>query len=257
MPDTSWICDLIEPIKAWKIFSFDGEKLSSLNGWTWSSNTAKALCLRPTCEQSYPHEIPDPLCSCGIYSLKSPVPDCFRLYNVPMAARGRKIGYQVPCEVEIWGGVVRHVDGYRSEWCRATRTYLAADGLGLLEVIGGTKRYVDRFVAGLKSLDIDVRLCRSVEFRAWFEGIPHAVSPGPFADRAGLHVAVPRSMPSWLFRYFDPDGEINAPYDLEVTNLVLPFRSAEWEEAAERLVINFETEEDHATRQGNRQGDGS
>jgi len=93
--------DYISPIVGYRVWRWDAG-LKSLNGIQWQPHQA----LTSVCRAQGSHEIPEARCTCGIYASKS-------------LSHLRRLGYmenRVHGEVNLWGTVVEHQDGWRAQF---------------------------------------------------------------------------------------------------------------------------------------------
>jgi hypothetical protein len=255
MAEPNAICDYIEPIKAWRVFTFDGRRLMSLNGWVWRESTLRAQCMpvkKPIIfyiHRTLFHSMPDEKCSCGVYSLKSPWPEC-----VEWGIRD-VFPLMLISEVEIWGDVVIHEKGYRSEFCRILKVYVPAHRIRAmhLSVNSVWDGQIDAMDA-LKRYDVEVVEYEQLRKVVWDGNNPTIITGLMRLDDYGVVVRrmSPRELSPFIFVPIS-DSLISC-----VTETV-PFRALELQKSnvgLPDLVANFETEENYVSRCGNRQGEG-
>jgi hypothetical protein len=244
MPDEP-ICDFVEPFKGWRVFLFDGQRISSLNGTIWTTNTMKARCIVKS-----DHDIPDAGCTCGIYAYKHPSLEIFNVcrhdrFGVPKVQFD---GFNVAAEVELWGGVVRHIDGYRAENCRILRLFIHSG-------------YAYRAFGRSVNRELE-RLGRSwgIEFQTFIDAKALFRWKGKtWALRNVLPKGVPVCAPSPI-SYNAAMGKFPVEATSEMRTVMIQAHcvdcyKSDYTETG-TVFINYETEEEHAARKSNRQGYG-
>ena len=193
--------------------------------------------------------MPDEKCSCGVYSLKSPWPEC-----VEWGIRD-VFPLMLISEVEIWGDVVIHEKGYRSEFCRILKVYVPAHRIRAmhLSVNSVWDGQIDAMDA-LKRYDVEVVEYEQLRKVVWDGNNPTIITGLMRLDDYGVVVRrmSPRKLSPFIFVPIS-DSLISC-----VTETV-PFRALELQKSnvgLPDLVANFETEENYVSRCGNRQGEG-
>jgi hypothetical protein len=130
-PNTDKIPDYIEPITAWRVFAVlpSSEGLPCLAALTSAimryakGQYYRALCMRRLQDV---HEPPQQDCTCGFYSSKTcatsaDLMEYWNRNNISLAwswVDGPYIASYALGKVEIWGEVVEHEEGYRSQFMR-------------------------------------------------------------------------------------------------------------------------------------------
>lgn len=109
-----------EPITAYKAWYVNPTNFRLRSTWIqthyWDAGKSyKANCLVDVGGAKEPHKSPIKECSCGFYTLK--VLNSQRFYN----ATTIDSYYLAYGEAEIWGKVIEHEEGYRSQYCRMKR----------------------------------------------------------------------------------------------------------------------------------------
>jgi hypothetical protein len=110
------IPDLILPIVACRVWRWDTSGLKSLNGKRWSPGQPMAAkCGARQAHDAY--ETPHLDCTCGVYAAKN-------LEHL------RQLGYEgrgISGEVHLWGTVVEHELGWRSQFAYPKSLFLPPD----------------------------------------------------------------------------------------------------------------------------------
>ncbi len=108
--------DYISPIVGWRVWRWDAAGLKSLNGRRWPpGQPLAAKCGAGNAHEA--HEPPRADCTCGVYASKSR--EHLRLTGYePLGIRG---------EVHLWGTVVEHELGWRSQFAYPKTLYLPPD----------------------------------------------------------------------------------------------------------------------------------
>jgi hypothetical protein len=133
------IPDYISPIVACRVWRWDTSGLKSLNGKTWSPGQPLAA----KCGAGHTHDAHEPPhldCTCGVYAAK----------NIEHL---RQLGYEgrgIRGEVHLWGTVVEHEFGWRSQFAYPKSLVLPSD-----LIPSGAKEMESRLEA-LAAYDIDI-----------------------------------------------------------------------------------------------------
>jgi hypothetical protein len=131
--------DYISPIVACRVWRWDTSGLKSLNGKPW--NPGQPLAAKCGAGNAHDaHEPPEATCTCGVYAAKS-------------LDRLRKIGldkYGVLGEVNLWGTVVEHEFGWRSQFAYSKTLFLPPD------LIPSDTKEMEFRLGALVAYDIDV-----------------------------------------------------------------------------------------------------
>jgi hypothetical protein len=112
------IPDLISPIIGHRVWRWDATGLRSLNGKRWSPRQPVAA----KCGAGNAHDAHDPPhldCTCGVYAAKS-------------REHLRQLGYEgrgICGEVYLWGAVVEHEFGWRSQFAYPKALFLPPDSI--------------------------------------------------------------------------------------------------------------------------------
>ena len=133
------IPDLISPIIGHRVWRWDAAGLRSLNGKRWSPRQPVAA----TCGAGNAHDAHDPPhfdCTCGVYAAKS-------------REHLRQLGYEgrgIRGEVHLWGTVVEHEFGYRSEFAYPKTLFLPPD------LIPSDTKEMESRLGALAAYDTDI-----------------------------------------------------------------------------------------------------
>ena len=126
------IPDFISPALAWRVWQWDAAGLKSLNGEPWlpgkppragcRASGSRTLIGIPNIPKiaNIPHDAPEFKCTCGIYGSKS----LDQLRRTQFWQYGSIHG-----EVNLWGSVVEHEQGFRAEFAYPKTLYLSAENL--------------------------------------------------------------------------------------------------------------------------------
>lgn len=112
------IPDLISPIIGHRVWRWDAAGLRSLNGKPWPPGQPLAAKCGAG-KAHHAHESPHLDCTCGVYAAKN-------LEHL------RQLGYEgrgIRGEVHLWGTVVEHEFGYRSEFAYPKTLFLPPDAI--------------------------------------------------------------------------------------------------------------------------------
>ena len=98
------------PLYGYRAWRLRGSGLYSFSGWrAWPADSPKvALCWRNFLALGIAHHAPGSGCNCGIYAWKEPP-------TQPFSPQGMTPVWGV---VQLWGKVVLHAAGYRSQYAR-------------------------------------------------------------------------------------------------------------------------------------------
>ena len=130
--------DYISPIVGWRVWRWDAAGLKSLNGKRWSPRQPLAAkCGAGTAHEA--HEPPRADFTCGVYASKSREHLRMTEYE-PLGIRG---------EVHLWGTVVEHELGWRSQFAYPKTLYLPPN-----LIPSGTK--MESRLETLAAYDIDI-----------------------------------------------------------------------------------------------------
>ena len=133
------IPDYISPIIGWRVWRWYASGLRSLNGKPWSpGKPLAAKCGAGNAHDA--HEPPQADCTCGVYASKSREHLRMTGYE-PLGIRG---------EVHLWGTVVEHELGWRSQFAYPKSLVLPPD-----LIPSGTKEMESRLET-LAAYDIDI-----------------------------------------------------------------------------------------------------
>jgi hypothetical protein len=133
------IPDLISPIIGHRVWRWDAAGLRSLNGKRWSPRQPVAA----KCGAGNAHDAHDPPrldCTCGVYASKT-------------REHLRGTGYErvgIRGEVHLWGTVVEHEFGYRSEFAYPKTLFLPPD------LIPSDASEMEARLGALAAYDIDI-----------------------------------------------------------------------------------------------------
>jgi len=131
--------DYISPIVGWRVWRWDAAGLRSLNGKRWSPRQPLAA----KCGAGYAHDAHEPPrldCTCGVYAAR----------NIEHL---RQLGYEgrgIRGEVHLWGTVVEHEFGYRSEFAYPKTLLLSPD------LIPSDTKQMESRMRALAAYDIDI-----------------------------------------------------------------------------------------------------
>ena len=133
------IPDYISPIVACRVWQWAATGLKSLNGKPWSPR--KVLAAKCGAGKAHDaHEPPHLDCTCGVYAAKS-------------VEHLRQLGYEgrgIRGEVHLWGTVVEHEFGYRSELAYPKALFLPTD------LIPSDTKEMEQRLGAIAAYDIDI-----------------------------------------------------------------------------------------------------
>jgi len=133
------IPDLISPIIGHRVWRWDAAGLSSLNGKRWPPRQPLAAkCGAGNAHDA--HEPPHLDCTCGVYAAKS-------------REHLRQLGYEgrgIRGEVHLWGTVVEHEFGWRSQFAYPKTLLLPPD------LIPSDTKEMEARLGALAAYDIDI-----------------------------------------------------------------------------------------------------
>ena len=156
------IPDLISPIIGHRVWRWDTAGLKSLNGKPWSPG--KPLAAKCGAGNTHDaHEVPQTDCTCGVYAAKN----VEHLRKIGLDRRG------VIGEVNLWGKVVEHEQGFRAQFAYP-RILILPPGMALFST-----KEVESRLKTLAAYDIDIFI------GGGREGIPLCRRGSGF-DTAGL-----------------------------------------------------------------------
>jgi hypothetical protein len=120
--------DYISPIVGYRVWQWDPAGLKSLNGELWFPHQplaagcrASALGTMGGCDEAAhdAHEAPQANCTCGVYAAK----------NLEHLHKAGYSQYGIHGEVNLWGTVVEHTLGWRSQFAYPKTLFLPQDAL--------------------------------------------------------------------------------------------------------------------------------
>jgi hypothetical protein len=131
--------DYISPIVGWRVWRWDVSGLKSLNGKRWSPRQPLAAkCGAGRAHDA--HEPPQTDCTCGVYAAKS-------------REHLRQFGYErhgIHGEVHLWGTVVEHEFGWRSQFAYPKALFLPPD------LIPSDTKEMESRMGALAAYDLDI-----------------------------------------------------------------------------------------------------
>jgi len=120
--------DYISPIVGYRVWQWDAAGLKSLNDEPWSPGrrivagcraASRGLIVARAEATHDAHEAPQADCTCGVYASKS-------LEHLRTTGYAR---YGIHGEVNLWGTVVEHEQGWRAQFAYPKNLYLQPDTL--------------------------------------------------------------------------------------------------------------------------------
>jgi len=131
--------DYISPIVGWRVWRWDAAGLSSLNGKRWPPGQPLAA----KCGAGNAHDAQEPPqtgCTCGVYAAKN-------------REHLRNMGYHrygICGEVHLWGTIVEHELGWRSQFAYPKTLFLPPD------LIPSDTKEMEARLKTLAAYDIDI-----------------------------------------------------------------------------------------------------